>query len=435
MKVLIASGAYPPHIIGGGEIATQRLAEALQESGLEVSVLAGCSYDAEETVNGIRVIRARFPHAYWLFEHLKVKRRRLAKRAMFHLLDAVNVWSARVVERHVAQERPDILLISVVDGLSPAIFRLGRMPAVKIVYVLRSFSLMCVHNAMFKNGHICQTQCGYCQVYALPRRSYARHIDGVISVSQDTLERHLAAGFFERVPAAVIGDVVDAPQEPRRHAVSKPLHFGFIGQLVPEKGFELILDALRDDPLRQQCRLLVAGSGRDAYVQELQAQAEGGPVEWLGWVRPQDFYSRIDVLIVPSVWPEPQGLVVLEAFSYGVPVIVTRNGGLPENVRDGETGFCLRDVSGESLRETMKGIVAAPDRLPAMRDKARAYAAQFSREVLADKYTRFLERVVAGQASSAQDVAPAGDRGVNAVSRPYQKIDAPRRVSMRTTVR
>jgi glycosyltransferase involved in cell wall biosynthesis len=395
MKVLIASGAYPPHIIGGGEIATQRLAEALQDAGVSVAVLAGCNYDAEENINGVRVTRAKIPHAYWVYDHLKVRRRGLAQRAQFHTLDSVNVWAHNAVQSYLLKEKPDIFLVSVVDGLSPMTFRLGLKPSPRIIYVLRSYILCCLHGSMFRRSQVCTKQCLRCHLYSLPRKHWSRHLDGVISVSTNTLQRHTDAGFFRNARTAVIGDVVDLPALPDRSNHAGKVTFGFIGQLKPEKGVHLLIEALQDDALRTRCELLIAGSGREDYVRDLQERSRDMPVKWLGWVNPEQVYPQVDVSVLPSVWPDPMPLVVCESFSWGIPVIVSPNGGLPEHVREGENGFKMRQPTAQDLRACMSAVVDAPERLPAMRKNARACAAsKFNRSAIADQYMRFFESVL-----------------------------------------
>ena len=394
MKILITSGAYPPHVIGGGEIATQRLAEALQDAGLDVTVLAGCNYDTEEWVNGVRVIRTRIPHVYWLYDHIKVNRHGFTERALYRIVDSFNIAVYWAVQAHVLREHPDILFISVVDGMSPLIFRLGRIVSLHVIYVLRSYVLCCLYGFMFRSGRICDKQCIRCRFYSLPKQRSSRYVDGVISVSRYTLRKHLEAGFFRAAQTTVIGDIVDLPAVSRTRKPQEKLQFGFIGRIEPEKGLELIIHALDDEQLRSRCEVVVAGSGREDYLRYLQDKARGYPIRWLGWVKAEDFFAEVDVVVVPSLWPEPQGLVVLEAYMCGIPVIASRSGGLPENVHDGETGFLLREARAQEVRSCMAAIVNSPENLAAMGDKARNYAAGFVRSSVAEKHLRFFDSIL-----------------------------------------
>jgi glycosyltransferase involved in cell wall biosynthesis len=64
-------------------------------------------------------------------------------------------------------------------------------------------------------------------------------------------------------------------------------------------------------------------------------------VEFAGYVRPDEFFRRIDVLALPSIWEEPLPRVIYEAYAYGVPVIIPRVGGMPEIVEQDRTGFIV----------------------------------------------------------------------------------------------
>jgi glycosyltransferase involved in cell wall biosynthesis len=115
--------------------------------------------------------------------------------------------------------------------------------------------------------------------------------------------------------------------------------FGYVGRLQATKGIEQLLDAfgaVRTAHLGA-VELVVAGEpsrfmGADgaAYERALRASAPAG-VHWLGRRRDvPELVRAVDVLVVPSQWEEPFGLVVAEAMASGVPVVATRRGGLPE---------------------------------------------------------------------------------------------------------
>ena len=134
---------------------------------------------------------------------------------------------------------------------------------------------------------------------------------------------------------------------------------GFIGRMVPEKGIELLIEAVAGLPALGW-QLLIAGQvypPLDPAI--LRARTAGLPVEWLGVVPAADFYPRIDLLVVPAVWADPGPLVVHEAFANAVPVVGSRMGGIADLVEDGVTGWLfepgnavvLREILAERIRE------------------------------------------------------------------------------------
>lgn len=116
------------------------------------------------------------------------------------------------------------------------------------------------------------------------------------------------------------------------------LRIGFIGRFSPIKGLHVLaqavqrLDRFSDRPVR----LVLAGDGRfvDEFGTGLIEMELGrvARVERLGWVERDTFFDAVDLVVVPSVWAEPFGLVAAEAMSYGRPVLVSDAGALTEIV-------------------------------------------------------------------------------------------------------
>jgi glycosyltransferase involved in cell wall biosynthesis len=181
--------------------------------------------------------------------------------------------------------------------------------------------------------------------------------------------------------------VVRAPRRP--HEAAKLL---FLGRLEPLKGVRQLLDALGPlaDRLTRPVSLVVAGDGGERDALEAHAASlftfDGRiQVRFTGW-QVQSGRARLlaeaDALVVPSVWPEPFGLVGLEAASAGVPAVAFAVGGIPEWLRDGENG-CLAPADGARpalLAEAIARCVASPGDLARLSAGARAVAAQWTIE-------------------------------------------------------
>jgi glycosyltransferase involved in cell wall biosynthesis len=112
----------------------------------------------------------------------------------------------------------------------------------------------------------------------------------------------------------------------------------YMGRLIPEKGLEVLLDAWTRLGLPPDAaRLLIVGvpAEPDEYVQKLQADAPAG-CEWIAMRRDvEGVLQAADVLVLPSMWDEPFGRVILEAMATGRPAVASAVGGIPE-ILDGE---------------------------------------------------------------------------------------------------
>ncbi|HNY32682.1 MAG TPA: glycosyltransferase family 4 protein [Fibrobacteria bacterium] len=169
------------------------------------------------------------------------------------------------------------------------------------------------------------------------------------------------------IPPARTRFVPNPGPEPKTPATSDPSgpsrnSFLFIGRLVPSKGCDV---AIRATATSTDLRLRIVGDGpqRD----ELQALARKlgvlDRVSFQGWQPRQQVEAELRAslgLVVPSLWPEPFGLVALEAFSNGVPVIASRAGGLVDIVEPGVNGLLVEPGSVRQLARAMGDFLEDP---------------------------------------------------------------------------
>ncbi len=118
----------------------------------------------------------------------------------------------------------------------------------------------------------------------------------------------------------------------------------FAGRIVPDKGVEWLIKALAQT--NQRIHLDIAGDGWSKPSMEKLARQMGlsDRITWHGWCngeKLESLYQQCFAVIFPSLWPEPAGLVTLEAYSHYRPIIASAVGGITEYVRDGETGILV----------------------------------------------------------------------------------------------
>jgi glycosyltransferase involved in cell wall biosynthesis len=196
-------------------------------------------------------------------------------------------------------------------------------------------------------------------------------VDSVVAIS-DYVARFVA----EHLPGArrklrTVRNGVDADHfTPRPWVTEGPFTFVVVCRLEPWKQVELVIDALREAP---GARLLVAGDGSSRAALEARARPLGERVRFLGYCAdPRDALAQGHVA-VSSSRDEPLGLSVLEAQATGRPVVAFAGGGIPEVVRDGETGWLVRDRSPHALAARMREAMADPDRARAFGEAARRW--------------------------------------------------------------
>jgi glycosyltransferase involved in cell wall biosynthesis len=178
----------------------------------------------------------------------------------------------------------------------------------------------------------------------------------------------------------------------RPHSPHHPVTIGVLGQISPHKGHNDAVDALRR--LGTGFRLLIAGQGDPTYVGELKKRSVGLPVDYLGFVEPTDFFSMIDILIVPS-WEEPFGIVVLEAMASGVPVIATNRGGPVEIIRSALHGVLVPPRDAAALANAVQSLADDDERRQLISKAAREFVERnFDIRVVVPRIEDFYRRVV-----------------------------------------
>jgi glycosyltransferase involved in cell wall biosynthesis len=142
------------------------------------------------------------------------------------------------------------------------------------------------------------------------------------------------------------------------------------------------------DGLKRPLQLVVAGDGAEREALQEQASRivrkhSKIAIEFAGWQGDAGrarLFAGADALVVPSIWPEPFGLVGLEAAAAGVPAVAFATGGIPEWLQDGENG-CLapaRGASSDLLAAAILRCVGSPEELRRLSDGARRSSAAWT---------------------------------------------------------
>ncbi len=163
----------------------------------------------------------------------------------------------------------------------------------------------------------------------------------------------------------------------------------YAGRISPEKGpLDLVRAFGELRKIRHDVLLVLVGEVRTGadrrgdYGRQLLAACEtlGADCYHAGTVNParmHEYYQIADLTVVPSEFEEPFGMVAIEAMAAGTPVLATRKGGLPEIVREGETGFLLEDAKNPALfARRLDELLNNPLLLESVRKTARTYVVQ-----------------------------------------------------------
>ncbi len=350
MKILFWSELYAPKI-GGIETIVRLIAEALVRAGHEAAVICNrepATLAAEEVINGVRVFRLGVERA-------------LARKDLPAFAGA-----CREMSRLRAEFQPDVEHVHTLGSLLVA-FQMVRRGQPRPFAV----SLHCTHDSLpglvASGGAFLTTM---------------REASRIVSLSE-FLARHVR-DLIPDVAARVQTEYHGIPfpnAEPSPLPMNPPVVVSY-GRLVPEKGFDLLLDAFAIVHREfSEVRLILGGDGPErARLLERAAQLHlGDAVEFRGWIEPARvpaFVNEGTLVIMPSRYAEPFGLVALDAAQMARPVIATRNGGVPELVSEGETGWLVENDSAPALAAALRLALGDPARLQSLGTAARQRAAE-----------------------------------------------------------
>jgi glycosyltransferase involved in cell wall biosynthesis len=240
------------------------------------------------------------------------------------------------------------------------------------------------------------------------RLKYGRTCDAVVAVSENIRELSVQAG-VPRERIEVIPDGIDAPAELPSAAEKQRLRMswhcedadfvlGLLGASTAEKGQDIALEAvaLLADRL-PKLRLVLAGNAADAPENSGDVDSPRvlrlGPIEDL-----PGFMPGLDLFIMPSK-AEGLGSSALWAMSYGLPVLATRVGGLPEIVVENETGWLIPPNSAPALADAILTASRDRERLIAFGRNGRKRAEGFSAAIMVSRTEALYRRLVSGKSA------------------------------------
>ena len=190
-------------------------------------------------------------------------------------------------------------------------------------------------------------------------RRVLRHADHAIVGNREAVEVWRAKGY--EGPISVIPqfgvdpDIFSPPERPHR---GKRFIIGYAGRLVPEKGLDLLIQAVARLPGDWYLRIVGEGPQRDELRTIAGLLNIGGSVSIEGALpsaQMPDFYRQLDVLVLPSRtrpnWKEQFGRVLIEAMACGVPVVGAESGAIPEVI--GEAGLLFPEGDAIALRDRL----------------------------------------------------------------------------------
>ena len=393
-RVLVLINLYPPIAHGGYEVECQGVVEHLRERD-EVLVLTSDKDRGEAPPEP--GVRRELPY--------------LPRRRVPDALSPVHALrGAKVARRALAEFRPDLVFVWNGAQLPQAAIRVLETSGAPVAYRVCEHWFGELYGSRYDpfmrglaGGRWKLAARAWNRMSGL-RLDYETPTEVAISWNSEALRSQVEAPpllqpAFEHVRLPATWQSEELAGIERRP--SEVPTIGYVGRISPEKGVDVALRALaqlRDEGL--EAVLEIAGGGEPEHLRELEALAGSlGIGDRVGFLGPLDtealksFDARIHALVVPSVWEEPAGLVLVEGALAGVPLVASRVGGIPEIVRDPDEALLVPPGDPAALAAALRRTLGEPEESAARAERAKQRAQSFRIRPYLKAMDEFVEKV------------------------------------------
>lgn len=408
MHIIFLTKYFPPDSIGGGEISAYYLALGLAGKGHQITVIKKGKKDRD----------------YNESENLKI----LERKKLFtpEVPNFERRWAKKQAQILIQDIPRDTRIIHSHDFHSALIgAELKKIIPCRPLFIatVRDYWPVCGYGKVKTNGEVCPgcksfrdfKDCPkvlsgnliqkYLRMwryhYNIPQRQESlKQFDEVIYISRALCDeikksRNIFFSFstekviYNSIPLETEDDVLDF------NVQGKTILFA--GLLDFHKGVEFLLKALGKIASKIDFQCILAGTGPlfEQYKKMAKYLRIENKVNFLGAIPYRlmpDLYRKTDLVVMPSLWPEPFGRTALEGMAYGKAVVATRHGAPQEFIQNNETGILVEPGNVLELAERIIFLLQNPDERRKIGENARKYVLEnFHPDIIAEQYENVYE--------------------------------------------
>ena len=407
MKVLMISEYWHPKIRGGGEISPFLLAKHLIQQNVEVHVLTSHfkNLKKEENLEGMMVHRnlktGEDPSAFIsnikrnLFFKQSLKREFLAlyNKEKFDIVHCFNLTSTPIIKlkdkinakfvAHVNNNLPfcpkgDLMFngITSCDKYNTGIKCIPCIMKSKEVGKMRN-NFYLKYNPYFW--------------YLIYRRcsniiNNLKMFDFLTAISEFTQEELVRRG-FDRDKIAVIPNIVEIDKFLKiEKANNKVPRLLYLGSYIRSKGPQVFLNSLNGLNLDYEASFYGNGTLKERMQDFVRRNKIPATInDAVSYEKITELYQEHDIIIFPSLWPEPFGRIIIESMAAGRPIVASNVGSVKYLIKGGETGLLFSPGDADDLKATLKRLMTNSHLQNEIVLKAREESKKYSGDVIAVK--------------------------------------------------
>lgn len=360
MKILIANIHYYPIGLGGAEKSIKILAEKLVLEGHEVRVYC---IDADEQIkiediNGVKIYRKK---GNWFDTNQRhSEKSNFFKDILNKFIELRNYSIVSDFNNILDEFKPDVVYTNNLTGISVLVWKLVKKKNIKLIHTLRDYWLLSIRDNLNSNENIIMKTINI--IYRKYIKNMSKYVDVVTAPSLFTLNQYKQYEYFENANYIHINNAIDIDInetkeiiEKRLNIKNKKIKFLYIGNLSKIKGLDILLRVFTKNKL-EHIELNIYGSGQlEGYINEM--CCKDNRIKFHGRVAFEEIkrtMKECDVVILPSVWDEPFGRVLIEGFQYGMVCIGSNRGGIPDIIKTMKCGRIIDIKKENDLEEAIK---------------------------------------------------------------------------------
>jgi glycosyltransferase involved in cell wall biosynthesis len=323
----------------------------------------------------------------------EIKSYGISQKVQFFTNTIYSTTTVADVKKIVKEFRPDFAYIhNIYPLISPSIYHTLHACGVPILQVVHDFRPFCSNGLFYTHDHICTLCKDGNHLHAIANKCYkgsyvfsalyaatmynARHSGAI-----DKVDAFLALTEFGRdlvtgmgIPADKVfirPNSIDASEITPSYGPGE--YIAYIGRLSSEKG---IMTLLRSMQQLNGIKLKIAGAG--PLEEELRAFVSQHPnlnVEFVGFLTGEqkiEFFQKSRFVVVPSEWYETFGMIIVEAYAAGKPIVASNLGGLGSLVQNNVTGLLFNPGDATDLAQKIDSLWHNPELAVTMGQRARA---------------------------------------------------------------
>jgi glycosyltransferase involved in cell wall biosynthesis len=312
---------------------------------------------------------------------------------------SVSTLVSQQLPQLIAELVPDAIYVHKVATMPQCLLRTAPTPTIRMVH---DHDMCCPrrHKYFTLSGRVCHHKAGWrCWVdgafvardpntrTGFTLRSFApklhemrrNHACNRLLVGSRFMREELLSNGFPAAKVHILPPVVHVSEPQSPFPLPTKPHIVYVGQLIRGKGVDLLLQALRHVTGDYVVTLVGTGNAYDPLVDLSRRLGVADRVHFQGWIDHAQlgaYYSAATVVAVPSRWPEPFGMVGLEAMQHGRAVVAFNVGGIADWLKHDHTGLLVPEQDVQAFGHALQRLISSPALAAHLGERAYSYVQQ-----------------------------------------------------------